>query len=69
MTELKLDRNDLESSLWKRLQAHYEERLRVLRAQNDGDMDDKQTARMRGRIAEIKGFLVLGSQDESAGTE
>ncbi len=43
--------------LWMRLEKHLRERLAELRARNDADNDPVQTARLRGRIAELKDLL------------
>lgn len=48
------------SSTWNRLQGYLTNRLYELRMQNDRPMDDKDTANLRGRIAEIKSLLSLG---------
>ena len=50
------------SAAWTVLKKHYEARLETLRRQNDGDLDDSQTRRLRGRIAEVKAFLALGAE-------
>lgn len=54
-----LDRVDRVSSTWTALKKHLEQRLEVLRAQNDGDLTADQTARKRGQIAEVKYILGL----------
>lgn len=51
--------SDFTSPTWLRLKEHLEARLKDLRAQNDGRLDADETARMRGRIFEIKAFLAL----------
>jgi hypothetical protein len=51
---------DLQSATWRKLEAHLIERLSTLRAQNDGELDPLQTARLRGRIAATKELLALG---------
>ena len=48
------------SPLWRKLAEHYESRLESLRNQNDGDRADVDTAKLRGRIAEVKLLLSLG---------
>lgn len=48
------------SPLWRKLAEHYESRLESLRNQNDGDRVDVETAKLRGRIAEVKLLLSLG---------
>lgn len=52
--------SDRHSSTWKRLEAHYQGRLAMLRRKNDGQLTGEQTERLRGQIAEIKQFLALG---------
>lgn len=48
------------SATWVVLKKHLEGRLDILRRQNDGDMDERRSARLRGRIAEVKAMLALG---------
>ena len=57
-----IEGNDKHSAAWKRLREHYEARLAKLRIDNDGDLDPTQTAKLRGKIAEIK--LLLGLDKE-----
>jgi hypothetical protein len=59
----RLSPSDKLSSLWTRLEKHLQERLALLRAQNDGDLGDVMTAKQRGRIMEIKALLELGEDD------
>lgn len=56
---MKLEENELMSSTWIKLEEHMKNRLSVLRGQNDGDLNEMQTARLRGRIAELKSLLGL----------
>ena len=53
---------DVQSHVWKKLEAYLEERLQRLRAQNDQRLDDYDTALLRGRIAEIKEILKLSAK-------
>ncbi len=48
--------NEIEqgSPLWRRLKAHMEERLTAKRRANDMPQSRKDTAMLRGRIAELK---------------
>lgn len=55
-----LTKQERESSVWKKLEAHYKGRLELRRTQNDGDKSAEETAKLRGRIAEIKELLGLG---------
>ena len=45
--------------LWTRLMDHLTTRLETLRRQNDGALDETQTAALRGRIQEIKALMAL----------
>lgn len=56
-----LSREEKNSRLWMRLMSHFEERLALLRSQNDGDRSEMETAKIRGSIAEIKQFIALNS--------
>ncbi len=58
--DLKLTQGEHNDPLWLKLVAHYEKRLATLRAQNDNAPTEETTARLRGRIAEVKDFLKLG---------
>lgn len=60
MSDFKLEQSDLISPTWIRLQGFLKDRLDVLRLQNDHDSDPQVTAKIRGRIAEIKALLALG---------
>lgn len=52
---------DYGSETWKALVDHYEARLIDLRKRNDGDLSETQTAKLRGRINEIREFLALAT--------
>ncbi len=54
-----LDPADKHNPVFSKLMKHFAERLSDLRAQNDGPLDAIKTSEMRGRIAEVKGFLAL----------
>lgn len=47
------------SPLWLSLARHLQERLSVLRQQNDASLSPEQTEKVRGRIAQIKEILSL----------
>lgn len=51
---------DRGSETWRKLKAHLETRLATLRASNDNSLDERKTAKLRGRIAEVKYLLSLG---------
>ena len=50
---------DKMTPLWKKLMVHWQDRMELLRNQNDGDQSDIQTAKLRGRIAEVRTALAL----------
>ncbi len=50
---------DRESTLWKKLKAHFEERRAFLRQCNDNKMSEMDRNFLIGQIAEIKAFLAL----------
>jgi hypothetical protein len=45
--------------LWLKLKEHFEARLDKARIKNDGSLSVEETARLRGRISELKAFLSL----------
>jgi hypothetical protein len=49
--------------LWKKVEEILNYRLDVYRRQNDAQLDERQTERLRGRIAELKDLLALGRED------
>jgi hypothetical protein len=59
---LKLTPEDRRSRVFITLMTHWEERLKMLRSQNDGDNDALATAKLRGRIAELKLNLSLDKE-------
>lgn len=61
---MKLTYEERHSALWIKLNEHFEARLQLMRAKNDAALNAEETSRLRGRIAELKGFLAL-SQDET----
>lgn len=56
-----LSRDERDSKLWARLMSHWADRLASLRARNDGDCNEAETARIRGQIAELKLILTLNN--------
>lgn len=65
MSQLKLEEHEINSPLWQKLKKHYETKLDSLRAANDGDSTEIQTARRRGRIQEIKNILSAGIAEQA----
>jgi hypothetical protein len=60
VTEPLLNALDLQSPTWMKLKKHLELKLEALRKTNDGDLDEEKTAKLRGRIAEVRAFLAIG---------
>lgn len=59
-----------DSVLWRKLVKFFEDRLGILRAHNDnGTMNEVETAYLRGRIAECKDFIKLNKSAESSPDE
>lgn len=54
-----LTQDEKESKLWRKLTAHWQDKLQTLRTQNDGDKPESVTAKLRGQIAECKANLAL----------
>lgn len=59
---LKLTKDERNSRLFTKLMEHWSDRLQSLRTQNDGDIDPTNTAKLRGRIAELKFNLSLDKE-------
>lgn len=55
--------SDLTAPTWLRIKDHYEARLDELRVKNDTALSPEQTARLRGRIAEVKLLLALADPE------
>ncbi len=55
-----LSEYEKQSAVWVKVSKYLTERLDTLRLQNDGDRTSIETARLRGRIAEIKTLLDIG---------
>lgn len=56
---MKFTKEELDSPLWAKLKELWNERLAKLRADNDKNMNDVETYKLRGRIAEVKANLDL----------
>lgn len=60
-----LDKLESQSAVWLKLKEHIESRLSQLRMQNDGDLSDIETARLRGRVAMCKELLALEPSEQA----
>lgn len=58
---MKLTEHDLASPLWEKLNKHWVDRLTQLRLENEKNLSEIDTARLRGKIAEVKLAQSLGS--------
>jgi hypothetical protein len=58
-----------QSAVWRKLEAYLQDQLTSLRSQNDGDLNAEATARLRGKIAQLKTILVLGESLEPVQAE
>lgn len=56
---MNLEPHEAQSALWLKIKTHMEARLVTMRARNDNPLDPIDTAKLRGRIAEAKEFLLL----------
>jgi len=63
---MKLTAGEIQSALWQKLGAYLEERLDRYRLKNDGNLDHDYTAKLRGRIAELKEMLALAEPEAPA---
>lgn len=57
-----LSESDKISPAWGKVSKYLEQRLALLRAENDIDADERTTAKRRGAIAEIKHLQALGKE-------
>lgn len=61
---MKLDAIETRSAVWIKLHTHLRSQLQTLRERNDGaQLDAIETARLRGRIAQVKEILALGQPE------
>ena len=60
---MKLIEFEAQSALWLKIEKELTDRLVTLRGQNDGDRSTEETAKLRGRIAEVKSILEWAKPD------
>lgn len=56
---MQLTQSDVQSETWRKLKAHYEDRLTKLRIANDSRQSIEYTEFLRGQIQECKNLLDL----------
>lgn len=62
MNEFKLTEGEVHSPAWQKVEKYLRHKLAVKRIENDdggGHLSEMQTAKLRGRIAELKELLAL----------
>jgi hypothetical protein len=57
---VKLTQYELQSAVWVKLREHLEQQLNDCRCRNDGDLNEIETSRLRGRISCLKAILAIG---------
>jgi hypothetical protein len=57
--KLVLTAEDKHCALWKKLVAHWTEKIETVHRLNEGDQPELMTAKMRGQIKEIRANLAL----------
>lgn len=59
-----MNSNDFNSTTWLTLVVELEARLALLRSQNDATLNEIETAKLRGRLAELKRIIALPHERE-----
>lgn len=63
MSDLALSQADKNSALWRRLKKHMQAERDSHRRKNDSiSLDERQTANLRGRIAQLNELLALDEE-------
>jgi len=57
-----MELEDYTSGIWKRFVLEIEERIEVLHKELEQDADESKTAKIRGRLAELRRLQNLGKQ-------
>ena len=53
--------HEIQGSTWLKIAENLTEQLEILRKKNDGDLNEIETARLRGEIRAIKNLLAAGT--------
>lgn len=64
-----LTEHDKAQGLWRRLEAHLEDRLADARKRNDAALTEPETASLRGEIRCLKRIIALGDDRPMTGDE
>ena len=60
--KIEFTQSDRNSAFGQKLAVYCEQRLFTLRSQNDNDLSEVETSKIRGRVHEIKIFMSLGKE-------
>lgn len=66
MTEFKLTRQEVDSALWQKLRAYFDERITTNREMNDQNLDEKRTAEVRASIRVFKELIGLETDPDAS---
>lgn len=66
---MKLTEHESQTAVWLKLETYFKEQLESLRCQNDGDLNELDTAKLRGRVATLKAILSLADKAEAVQAE
>jgi hypothetical protein len=61
---LEFTSGDFRSPTWEKLLVYLEARREQMRDENDGDLNEKETARIRGRLMEVASLMDLARSAE-----
>lgn len=57
MAKLELDKPEIQSAAWQKVEAYLKAQLAELREANDQNLDVEKTAKLRGRISQVNDML------------
>lgn len=66
---MRLTEHERSSALWEKLSKYWDERLVQLRLENEKNLSEIDTARLRGKLSEVKLNLAMGSLKPEAEIE
>lgn len=66
---MKLSEHESQTAVWLKLEAYFKEQLESLRCQNDGDLSELDTARLRGKLSLLKTILSVAEKQEAVQAE
>lgn len=66
---MKLTEHESQTAVWLKLEAYFKEQLESLRCQNDGDLSELDTSRIRGKLSLLKQIIALAEKPEQLQAE